>query len=63
MPWLFSQSKLDRCTSERGLRRMLMAAERHVAQATTIGWPALAQSWKRDAERIKARMAQFKETA
>jgi agmatine/peptidylarginine deiminase len=38
---------------------MLVAAERHVAQATTIGWPALAQSWKRDAERIRARMAQF----
>jgi hypothetical protein len=54
--WLFSDSKLQSTTNQRALKRMLIAAERQVAQATKIGWPALAKSWQRDVERIKERM-------
>jgi hypothetical protein len=38
----------------RGLRKSLTTAENRVAEAETIKWPALQQSWARDVERIQA---------
>lgn len=52
----FLVDRLSRMTSRRTLRGLLSNAERHVYEATFIGWTALAQSWKADADAIRARL-------
>jgi hypothetical protein len=46
----------SKATGTKGLRQKLRAAERHIRDAETIGWPALAESWRRDADAIKRRL-------
>lgn len=46
----------SKTTGTKGLRIKLKAAERHIRDAETIGWPALAESWRRDAAAIRAQL-------
>ncbi len=39
------------------LKKMLTAAQNRAADAEKIGWPALANSWKYDAEQVQAEIA------
>ena len=41
------------------LKTMLMHAERQVKQAHAIGWPALADSWQRDADAVRLRIEEM----
>lgn len=43
--------------SPEGLRRCLEQAEYRVLDAKRIPWPALAESWQRDVDQIKALIA------
>ena len=51
--WLEEIARVNNLTS---LRIKLCAAEKRVRDAESIGWTALAQSWRRDVDAIKARL-------
>ena len=51
--------RIEQMTSPMALRIALGRAERRVIEAETIGWPALADSWRGSMRRIAARMAEL----
>jgi agmatine/peptidylarginine deiminase len=54
-----ARKRINSATAAKDLRALLFRAETRVAEAKLIGWPALAESWQRDVDAIRARMAEL----
>jgi len=51
-------SRANRSHAKDQLRGMIEIAERRVAEAEAIGWPALAASWREDLRALRAQVEQ-----
>ena len=49
-------STLTAASTPRAIRQSLSSAERMVASAKLIGWPAMEESWMRDVTALRARL-------